>query len=69
MKNILKAGLAALVMLIGVDTAAAATVRVVDGDTIELSGITYRLHGIDAPEAGQKCAKASGGKWPAGRPQ
>jgi len=67
MKNILKAGLAALVMLIGVDTAAAATVRVVDGDTIELSGITYRLHGIDAPEAGQKCAKANGGKWACGK--
>jgi endonuclease YncB( thermonuclease family) len=67
MHNTLKAGLAALVMLLGVDTAAAATVRVVDGDTIELSGITYRLHGIDAPEAGQKCAKANGGKWDCGK--
>lgn len=47
--------------------ASAETVRVVDGDTIELSGITYRLHGIDAPEAGQKCAKASGGKWGCGK--
>jgi endonuclease YncB( thermonuclease family) len=46
---------------------AAPNVRVVDGDTIELSGVTYRLHGIDAPEAGQKCAKASGGTWQCGK--
>lgn len=31
---------------------AAASPRVVDGDTLELNGIVYWLHGIDAPEAG-----------------
>ncbi|MBU1213191.1 MAG: thermonuclease family protein [Alphaproteobacteria bacterium] len=46
---------------------AGSQVRVVDGDTIELDGVTYRLHGIDAPEAGQKCRKASGGCWPCGK--
>lgn len=34
--------------------------RVVDGDTIALGGETIRLHGIDAPEIGQRCALASG---------
>jgi endonuclease YncB( thermonuclease family) len=46
---------------------AASNVRVVDGDTIKLSGITYRLHGIDAPEAGQKCAKENGKTWQCGK--
>ena len=45
----------------------AGSVRVVDGDTIEIGETVYRLHGIDAPEAGQKCAKASGGRWPCGK--
>jgi endonuclease YncB( thermonuclease family) len=59
--------LAAVVTAFAYNVAAASTVRVVDGDTIELSGITYRLHGIDAPEAGQKCAKANGGTWQCGK--
>ena len=32
-----------------------AEVRVVDGDTIHIGNNKYRLEGIDAPEAGQKC--------------
>ena len=35
---------------------------VIDGDTIELGGRAYRLHGVDAPELGQICADG----WPAG---
>lgn len=35
----------------------ASEVIIVDGDTLKLSGITYRLHGNDAPEHGQKCKK------------
>ncbi len=42
-------------------------VRVVDGDTVEIAGTTYRLHGIDAPEAGQTCNRADGKVWPCGR--
>ncbi|WGW05080.1 thermonuclease family protein [Tropicibacter oceani] len=42
-------------------------VRIVDGDTIEINGTTYRLHGIDAPEAGQKCHKTGGGEWACGK--
>jgi endonuclease YncB( thermonuclease family) len=30
----------------------AESVRVVDGDTLRVDGVTYRLCGIDAPEAG-----------------
>lgn len=45
----------------------AGTARVIDGDTIVIGAITYRLFGIDAPEYGQKCTKANGGNWPCGK--
>ncbi|MCV9964055.1 thermonuclease family protein [Pararhizobium sp. BT-229] len=48
-------------------SAMAAPARVVDGDTLEIAGVTYRLHGIDAPEAGQTCEKKGGGKWACGK--
>ena len=41
----------------------AAAQTAVDGDTIELKGTSFRLHGIDAPELRQVCADG----WPAGR--
>lgn len=44
-----------------------AQVHVVDGDTLDVGSIRYRLHGIDAPEAGQKCALFSGGTWDCGK--
>lgn len=34
------------------------------GDTIEIDGASYRIYGIDAPEAGQTCASSSGKTWP-----
>lgn len=41
--------------------------RIVDGDTIEVAGTTVRLEGIDAPEAGQTCERATGrGRWACG---
>jgi endonuclease YncB( thermonuclease family) len=39
----------------------AAAQTVVDGDSIELHGKTYRLYGIDAPDDGQICPDG----WPA----
>lgn len=42
-------------------------VRVFDGDTLEIGPMLIRLHGVDAPERGQRCELASTGKWNCGR--
>ena len=42
-------------------------VRVIDGDTLEISGETVRLHAVDAPEAGQRCADGAGQRWACGQ--
>lgn len=39
---------------------------VIDGDTIELRGERFRLHGIDAPESGQTCTR-NGRAWRCGK--
>lgn len=41
-------------------------VRIIDGDTLEVDGVVFRLHGIDAPEAGQHCQLAHTTKWQCG---
>jgi endonuclease YncB( thermonuclease family) len=41
--------------------------RVLDGDSIEISGARIRLQGIDAPESDQTCADARGQTWPCGK--
>lgn len=56
-----------VLLLMSVPTIASADVRVVDGDTLDLGGRIYRLHGIDAPEAGQVCAEEGGGRWACGK--
>jgi endonuclease YncB( thermonuclease family) len=40
---------------------------VIDGDTIEIRGERIRLHGIDAPESGQACQRASGEAYRCGQ--
>ena len=40
---------------------------VTDGDSIEIRGTRIRLHGIDAPESRQLCARASGQSWRCGQ--
>ena len=50
----------------GPGTAApAGRVRVIDGDTVDIDGVRWRLHGIDAPESGQSC-RAWGRTWDCG---
>ncbi|WP_318875693.1 thermonuclease family protein [Sinorhizobium meliloti] len=39
----------------------------VDGDTLDVDGVRYRLHGIDAPEAGQACIGSDGRNWACGQ--
>jgi endonuclease YncB( thermonuclease family) len=41
--------------------------KVVDGDTLSIDGVTHRLFGIDAPEAGQTCLNEKGRRWPCGK--
>lgn len=57
--------LAGIALAMVSSTTVAATV--VDGDTIQLDNITYRLEGIDAPEYGQKCKTKRGGSWKCGK--
>lgn len=57
----------ALVQVGTVSVSQAASVRVIDGDTLEIDGTTIRLHGIDAPEAGQTCRRPNGKTWPCGK--
>lgn len=45
---------------------ASGTLRVIDGDTLDVGGTRIRLHGIDAPEAGQTCDTEQGQNWACG---
>lgn len=45
---------------------ALAQTQIVDGDTLKLDGITYRLNGVDAPEARQVCKDKFGKDWACG---
>lgn len=56
----MRIALIVLACLASVSSAIAET-RVIDGDTLEISGTIYRLNGIDAPEQGQNC-----GSWKCG---
>lgn len=41
--------------------------EVVDGDTVNQNGVTYRLEGIDAHEHGQKWKSTNGKIWTCGK--
>jgi len=59
--------LLAVALLATVPATGAEAVRVVDGDTIVVGGITHRIHGIDALEFGQTRKGSSGKLWPCGK--
>jgi len=59
--------IALLLTLSAEGASAASNVRVIDGDTLDLDGVRYRLHGIDAPEAGQLCKAPDGSEWACGQ--
>ena len=42
------------------------TIRVVDGDTLDINGERHRFAGIDAPERHQTCIDANGVEWACG---
>jgi endonuclease YncB( thermonuclease family) len=58
--------LIALLLLFCASSSRAADVTVRDGDTIQLAGVTYRLHGIDAPEFDQICIDDHAEPWTCG---
>ena len=53
----------AAALALAASPAVAQSARVIDGDTLQVDGVTYRLWAIDAPEMHQACAD----DWPAGR--
>lgn len=40
--------------------------HVVDGDTLDIAGTRIRVHGIDAPEADERCTRFNGAVWACG---
>lgn len=44
----------------------AGPLTIIDADTFDVAGTRVRLHGVDAPEAGQECRDAGGARWPCG---
>lgn len=67
MKVISNLGALVCFLALWTGTSTAGEVHVTDGDTIVVSNITYRLEGIDAPEAGQRCNRQGGGTWHCGK--
>ena len=63
---------AALVVAVGTAASsifaysAAPSVRVIDGDTLQIGETHFRLFGIDAPEESQTCEAAGGGPYACG---
>jgi hypothetical protein len=61
----MRAWFAVLVMIVVAPTWAADAI-VKDGDTLGLSGASFRLDGVDAPELDQVCLDEAGSAWACG---
>ena len=66
MKIFSKTAIVSALIVLSCHSVLAVQAIVVDGDTIEINGVSHRLHGIDTPEAGQRCNKAGSGTWRCG---
>lgn len=43
------------------------SIKIIDGDTLQLNGEIFRLYGIDAPELKQTCKDSRKRDWSCGR--
>jgi len=50
-------GALAVALFLAAPASADLTLRVIDGDTVEAGGVTYRLPNVDAAEPGAPCAE------------
>lgn len=64
--GLLVAGQLCSITFPGLSAEITGTARVIDGDTIDVGGQRIRLHGIDAPEGKQTCAR-DGKPWNCGQ--
>lgn len=66
MRSILIAAFLLLSLSAAAGAATVGTASVIDGDTLDIHGQRFRLHGIDAPESAQLC-RADGKDWRCGQ--
>ncbi|MEM8794084.1 MAG: thermonuclease family protein [Pseudomonadota bacterium] len=67
-RNLIHAALVAAITVSSVTHTSADSGKaiVIDGDSILINQIEYRLHGIDTPETAQTCRNRRGGRWDCG---
>ena len=63
---LLRAALVFIAFALPTNGSSAQAIKIVDGDTLKIGDVSYRINGIDAPEAGQKCLTEHGKPWACG---
>ena len=66
MKGPIRVAVLAALFSLSASVVAAGSAEIVDGDTLRIGGVAYRLHGIDAPEKAQTCRRG-GVDWLCGQ--